>query len=153
MGAAINDTAVLTGGFNPTGTITFNLFGPNNATCTGAPAFTSTVAVNGSGNYNSAPFTPTAPGNYTFVASYSGDANNNPAGPTACNDPNETVAVSPSAVTLSTTASPSADVGQPIFDTATLGGTGTPTGTITFTCSDPTTPPASARRSSPRPRR
>ncbi|MDQ1421998.1 MAG: hypothetical protein QOJ52_3960, partial [Acidimicrobiaceae bacterium] len=137
VGAAINDTAILTGGFNPTGTITFNLFGPNNATCTGAPAFTSTVAVNGSGNYNSAPFTPTAPGSYTFVASYGGDANNNPAGPTACNDPNETVAVSPSAVTLSTTASPSADVGQPIFDTATLGGTGTPTGTITFTLFGP----------------
>ncbi len=137
VGSAINDTAILTGGFNPTGTITFNVFGPNNATCTGAAAFTSTVTVNGSGNYNSAPFTPTAPGSYTFVASYSGDTNNNPAGPTACNDPTETVQVSPSAVSLSTTASPSADVGQPIFDTATLGGSGTPTGTITFTLFGP----------------
>ena len=131
VGAAINDTAILTGGFNPTGTITFALFGPNNATCAGTPVFTATRSVNGNGNYASAPFTPTAPGSYTFVATYSGDANNNAAGPTACNDPAETVIVSPSAVSLTTTASAQADVGQPIFDTATLVGTN-PTGTITF---------------------
>ena len=129
VGGVIRDTAILTGGFNPTGTITFNLFGPGSPPpCTGIPAFTATVTVNGSGNYNSPSFTLTAPGTYTFVATYSGDANNNAAGPTACNDPNETVAVTPSATNISTTASASADVGQPIFDTATLGGCGHPDG-------------------------
>ncbi|MGH9125183.1 MAG: beta strand repeat-containing protein [Acidimicrobiales bacterium] len=132
VGGAITDTATLTGGFNPTGTITFQVFGPNNTTCTGAPAATSTAPVSGSGNYTSAPFSPTAPGSYQFVATYGGDANNNAAGPTACNDPAETATVTPSAVTFSTTASPSADVGQPIFDTADLTGSGTPTGTITY---------------------
>ncbi|MDQ6615519.1 MAG: hypothetical protein M3083_12440 [Actinomycetota bacterium] len=140
LGAAITDTAILTGGFNPTGTITFNLFGPNNTTCAGAAVFTAMVTVNGTGNYTTAPFTPTAPGNYTFVASYSGDANNNPAGPTLCNDPAETVPVTPSAITLSTTASPSVDVGQAVFDTATLGGSGHPTGTITFNLFGPNNP-------------
>ena len=137
VGAAIKDTAILTGGFNPTGTITFNLFGPNNTTCTGAAAFTGSVPVHGSGNYDSPPFTPTAPGNYTFVATYSGDTNNNAAGPTTCNDPNETVVVSFVAASISTTASPAADVGQPVFDTATLGSSGHPTGTITFTLFGP----------------
>ena len=132
VGAAISDTAILTAGFNPTGTITFNVYGPNNTTCTGTPAFVSTVPVNGTGNYNSMSFTPTAPGSYQFVASYSGDTNNNPAGPTACNDPTETVTVTPSAISLATTASPSVDVGQAITDVATLGGSGTPTGTLTF---------------------
>ena len=137
VGGAINDTAILTAGFNPTGTITFNGYGPNTTTCTGTPTFTSTVTVNGTGNYTSASFTPTAPGSYQFVASYSGDANNNPFGPTACNVAAETVSVTPVAVSLSTTASPTSDVGQAIFDTATLGGTAGPTGTITFTLFGP----------------
>ena len=40
----------------------------------------------------SATFTPTQPGTYRWVASFSGDANNNPVSG-ACNDPNETVVV------------------------------------------------------------
>ena len=55
-GGTITDTATLSGGVNPTGTITFTLFGPNNPTCTGPAIFTSTVPVNaGNGNYTSAP--------------------------------------------------------------------------------------------------
>src|SRR4029077_8784290 len=33
VGGSIHDTAHLTGGFNPTGTITFHLYGPNDANC------------------------------------------------------------------------------------------------------------------------
>ena len=131
---AIVDTAMLSNGFNPTGNITFNIYGPNPTTCTGLAAFTTNTTVNGNGNYNSAPFVPTAPGNYTFVATYNGDANNNPAGPTACNDPAETVQVLPAAVTLTTTASGggSVTVSQTITDTAHLAGGTNPTGLITF---------------------
>ena len=68
VGGTISDTATLSGGTGPTGTITFNVFGPNNATCSGTPAFTSTVTVAGNGNYLSGPFTATAPGTYRFVA-------------------------------------------------------------------------------------
>jgi hypothetical protein len=93
--ATISDTATLLGGNAPTGAITFNLFGPDNATCAGSPVFSSSKPVNGNGNYTSDPFNPFAPvhpGTYRWVASYSGDTNNN-AATTACNDLGETSAV------------------------------------------------------------
>ncbi|HEX4898701.1 MAG TPA: hypothetical protein VFV53_10125, partial [Candidatus Limnocylindrales bacterium] len=40
-GTAIHDSATLSGGFNPTGSITFRAYGPNDATCAGAAVFTS----------------------------------------------------------------------------------------------------------------
>ena len=45
LGGTISDTATLSGGTAPTGTITFRLYGPDDATCTGAVIFTSTVPV------------------------------------------------------------------------------------------------------------
>lgn len=93
LGGLIHDTAALSGGVAPTGTITFSSFGPNNASCAGAPAFTSTVTVAGNGAYVSANFTPSLPGAYRWIAAYSGDANN-VASATACNDANESVTVS-----------------------------------------------------------
>jgi hypothetical protein len=93
-GDAITDTAHLSGSFSATGTITFQLFGPNNATCGGTPIFTSTKTVSGDGDYVSDPFTTSAssPGTYRWVASYSGDASN-AAVNGACNDANESVVV------------------------------------------------------------
>ena len=44
-----NDDSTISGAFSPTGTITFNLYSPNAATCTGAPARTETVSVSGNG--------------------------------------------------------------------------------------------------------
>ena len=94
LGNPINDIAILASGYSPTGSITFKAYGPNDGTCGAAPAFSSTVAVNnGNGNYSSG-FTPTAVGTYRFVASYSGDVNNNPV-TTSCSDPNAAVTVSP----------------------------------------------------------
>jgi hypothetical protein len=52
------------------------------------------VPVSGDGDYVSASFTPAAAGTYRWVATYSGDGNNNPAGPTSCDDAAEAVAVS-----------------------------------------------------------
>ena len=92
LGQQTFDTATLTNGFGQTGTITFRLFGPNNATCTGTPVFTSIQSVGGNNTYSSTSFTPTAVGTYNWTASYSGDANN-PATATACGDANETVTV------------------------------------------------------------
>jgi hypothetical protein len=92
LGGKISDTATLSGGTTPTGTITFQLFGPNNATCSGTAVFTSTKPVSGDGSYPSDPFKPTKTGTYRWVAAYSGDANNNPA-TTACNAPGETSTV------------------------------------------------------------
>src|SRR3954471_6922911 len=94
LGNNIHDTATLSGGSNPTGSITFNLYGPNDANCTGGVIFTDTVPVNGNGVYPSDEFKPTAAGTYRWIANYSGDANNN-ATSNACNAANENVNVSP----------------------------------------------------------
>ncbi|MDO9386315.1 MAG: IPTL-CTERM sorting domain-containing protein [Thiobacillus sp.] len=96
LGAAISDSATLsdggTGGGAPTGTIAFNLYGPNDATCTGAAIFTSPVVVNGNGVYASLPFTPSGIGTYRWIAHYGGNSNHLPT-TNICNAPNESVAV------------------------------------------------------------
>ena len=94
-GGEIRDTATLAGGFGPTDHITFRLYGPDDASCSGTPTFTDTKAVSGNGSYQSGAFTPTQPGTYRWIASYAGDANN-AAVAGACNDPNEAVVVAAS---------------------------------------------------------
>jgi hypothetical protein len=76
VGAAVSDRATLSGGLNPTGVMTFDLYGAHDATCSQASLFKSTVSVSGNGSYQSQAFVPSAPGSYRYVASYSGDANN-----------------------------------------------------------------------------
>src|SRR2546427_7610722 len=67
-----------------------------------------------------------------WVASYSGDANNTAAGPTACADPAEQVVVTKAGPALSTTASGSVAAGGTVSDVAHLSGGTNPTGKITF---------------------
>jgi hypothetical protein len=78
VGDEISDTATLSGATEGAGgTITFNLYGPSaTPDCSGDPVFTSTVDVNGNGDYVSGGFTPTAAGSYYWTASYSGDEGN-----------------------------------------------------------------------------
>ncbi len=62
---SISDTATVTGRVSPTGspTVTFQLYGPNDATCATTAIFTSTVAYPSNGGpVASGAFTPTAPG-------------------------------------------------------------------------------------------
>ena len=57
--------AALSGAFNAGGTITFELYGPDDANCTGAVIFTDTSTVSGNGSYATAPdFTTSAVGTY-----------------------------------------------------------------------------------------
>jgi hypothetical protein len=74
-----NDDATISGATTQAGgTITFNLYAPDDATCSGTPAYTQQVNVSGNGTYKTT--------NTTFVASdngewrwqviYSGDGNN-----------------------------------------------------------------------------
>jgi hypothetical protein len=135
-GGQVNDVATLAGGGTPTGTIIFTLFGPNDATCSLASIFTSTSTVTGNGVYPSAPFSTTGPGVYNWVASYSGDADNNAALST-CGAPNESVTVTKAAPTIVTSATAAVPVGQSISDTATLSGGASPAGTITFSVFGP----------------
>ena len=101
LGQPIQDVATLSGATTEpraTGDITFNLYGPDNATCSGAPIFTTSKSVDGNGAYTSNPFTPTVVGTYRWVASYSGDYNaeshkGNAATSGSCNDPGESSVV------------------------------------------------------------
>jgi hypothetical protein len=91
LGGRVTDTAHLSGGVNPTGTITFVLY--DNPNCSGTPAATvANGAINGNGDYSSPPVTPTAVGEYHWVASYSGDANNEPV-QNGCSDESEKVTI------------------------------------------------------------
>ena len=98
----LNDTAVLAGGFNPTGTITFTLFYNGGST----PVDTETVTVNGNGTYTTPtgftlPTTGTVTGTYQWDATYSGDTNNNTG--QRHNDAAEQVTVSAASPTITTT--------------------------------------------------
>jgi 6-phosphogluconolactonase (cycloisomerase 2 family) len=94
VGGAISATANLTGGSSPTGTITFNVYGPGDTTCQSSLA-QSTATVSGDGSYKSASFTPTTAGVYTWVASYGGDNANLPARATSCSSAGAQVTVTP----------------------------------------------------------
>jgi hypothetical protein len=77
IGSPLTDTATLSGGARPTGTITFTLHDPTNTA-----VYTDHVAVGGNGTYTTAGgdspggFRPTAAGTYTWAVSYGGDSNN-----------------------------------------------------------------------------
>src|SRR5262249_37123633 len=69
----LTDSAVLSGGFNPTGDIFFTLTGP------GGFSFTQIDPINGNGTYTASTTLPTTGpvgGTYTWTAQYAGDANN-----------------------------------------------------------------------------
>jgi hypothetical protein len=140
VGQSIQDVATLSGGYNPTGAITWNLYGPGDSSCTSAIKTFTDSSVNGDGNYTSPSYVTTQTGDYHWVASYGGDSNNASVSGN-CGDPGETSTVSPLTPTLSTNAV-NGTTGGPIHDTALLTGGEKPTGTITWnlynTDSDPT---------------
>ena len=82
----VSDSATVSGGVNPTGTVTFTLY-PSMADCnagTNAVGTASTVALSG-GKATSAAVNVTTAGTYQWIAKYSGDANNASAS-SACGD-------------------------------------------------------------------
>jgi len=139
LGGAVHDTASISAGQSPTGQITFRLYGPNDATCSGAPVFTNIKTVAGNAAYQSDDFTPLQVGTYRWTASYGGDEGNNPV-TAACNAPNETVTVSQASATLTASGSPNVTLGGVISATGTLAGGSSPTGTLTFRAYGPDDP-------------
>src|SRR5205085_4681416 len=77
-GAKLTDSANLSSGYNPTGTITFTLYSPSNVA-----VYTDVVTVSGNSTYNTSTgnnpggYLPTVAGIYHWVAAYNGDDNNN----------------------------------------------------------------------------
>ena len=128
------DSAVLSGGFNPTGTITFTLHAPNNTVVD-----TETVTVNGNATYTTSNVSlATQVGTYTWTVHFSGDTNNN-----AADDQGgaaEQVSVIKSSPTIATLASQTGSgvVGVALLsDSATISGGFQHTGSITFTLTAP----------------
>ena len=156
IGTTVTDTATLSGGDGPTGTITFNLYATPD--CSGTAVDTQTVTVTGDGSYSTSGFAPAQPGTYQWTASYSGDASNNTAA-TTCGSESVTISSNWSAATefpgqgsfTSVTCPDVANVilclavgqdgnGQPFYATYTAGTwsaptemTGTPGGSGSFT--------------------
>jgi len=136
----LSDSAVLSGGYYPTGSITFTLSGPDGF------SYSQTDPVSGNGTYmasDTLPTTGTVAGTYTWSAAYSGDANNKVASETGSATNGEQTVVSPASPTIVTTASPAVTLptGPPgtvtLSDSAVLSGGYYPTGSITFTVSGP----------------
>ena len=116
------------------GTITFRLYGPGDTDCT-TPVFSSTVTVSGTGSDDSAVYVTPAAGTYQWVASYSGDANDNPIS-SPCGSPSQSVIVG-KAFPVATVSAASNGAGA-IQGTASLQGGFAPlNGTITFTVTGP----------------
>src|SRR3989454_792816 len=118
-GGTIQDTATLSNGTSPTGTISFSIYGPNDATCSGSATSAGSATVSGNGSYSSSAMTENVAGAYRWIASYSGDANNN-AFTTQCNEAGENSTVNKASPTMTTSATATATAGGTIQDTATL---------------------------------
>jgi hypothetical protein len=153
LGGSISDSAQMIGipggggsvGTPPTGTLTFKLYGPNDATCSPAHlVYTTTAPLMVTGGVVSIASTGTytppagAAGTYRWVASYPGDATYK-ALTSGCGD--ETVQVTDVTPTLTTVASPGVQAGNgTLTDTATLTGGMAATGSITFLLFPPSDP-------------
>ncbi len=124
------------------GTVTFNAYGPDDATCTGAPVSTSTknlgLVSGGTATATSDVFTPSAAGTYRWVASYSGDVNNKPVAG-ACGDSNESAQIDKRQPTISTDASDGGALPSvALSDVATVGNlTPNAGGAVTFSLYGP----------------
>jgi hypothetical protein len=133
VGSTISDTATVTGGDSPTGTVTFNLY--NNATGTGTPLFTDANEPLAGGGASSKNYTTTAAGTDYWVATYNGDVNNLSAASGLAAEP-VTVSMATSSAINTTVSAASVVVGHTTSDTATVSGGYNPTGTVTFNLYD-----------------
>ncbi len=138
--SVLSDTATLTGGNAPTGTISFSIQAPD-----GTVTPEGSVAVSGDNTY-SGPGTVLAmeAGTYLWTATYSGDTNNQSAGPS--NQYLTVAKASPSvgtAVNDGTGVITTGPLGDQVYATASLSGTVsglTPTGTVTYCFYNTATP-------------
>ena len=127
-GGTIHDEATLTGGFSPSGTVTFSVFAPGDTSCA-TPLATNAVAVVG-GQAKSPNFVTAQAGSFRWTASYSGDANNQ-AVSLPCNSTNQASTVAKASPGMTGDAS-DATVGGTIHDEVTFSGGISPSGQVTF---------------------
>jgi hypothetical protein len=129
VGDPVTATATLGEGAIPSGQIAFKAFPPGDASCTGAPVFSSAAGVSGNGTYRSAPFAPAKVGTYRWTVTYSGDPNHAPA-TTGCGT--ATSQITQARPSISGAVPPRVTVGTAFSDVVTLRGGFAPRGTLTF---------------------
>jgi uncharacterized protein YbcV (DUF1398 family) len=136
LGGTIKDAALISGLHEPTGkgTLTFHLYSDEGCMVP-VPGFgpDEIHEITEDKEYQSAAFTPDQLGKYYWRVVFSGDANNAEAA-SACNAPGEISEVTQAQPAITTSASESVRIGEPIKDTAEISGLVKPTGkgTITF---------------------
>lgn len=143
-GAAVSaspvDVAQLSGSTAATGTLTFRLYGPDDAGCARTPYQTMNVAVNGDGTYIGNDFVNLwTPGEYQFTVTYSGDAQNASVS-TSCGDPAQRIIVTSGHPRVIGTASASVAAGGQLTDAARVVEGAEPTGDVRFDLYGPDDP-------------
>jgi hypothetical protein len=139
VGEPLTVIGTLSGAVDPTGMVTFAVYGLTDETCEEAPLLTSTDDVVGDGA-DSGEFVPETVGTYYVRASYSGDAENLPS-TLGCEEGREArLTVSPASPSIDLNISEPVRTGGTIAATASLVGAFRPTGAVTFTLFGPTDP-------------
>ncbi len=134
VGIRLNDTATLTGGNSPTGTVTFNLYSPADSTCSLAPIYTEgPISLTGTSAATKTGFASNAAGTWHWTADYSGDTNNAPASSICASEPVIVNQANPGITTTATPATGTVGVAAITGDSATLLNAYGPTGSVTFT--------------------
>ena len=131
VGSSIADKATaISGGYNPSGTVTFNLY--NNPNGTGTPLFTDTEPLSGGTSHFRRLRPTTATGTDYWVATYNGDSKQH-RDHQRCR-PSKPVTLTPATPAINTTQQPASAIvpAASIADEATVSGGFNPTGTVTF---------------------
>lgn len=129
VGDTFFDTAELSGAYRPTGSMTFILYGDTKCL---SPVYAETIPVSGNGSYETPHgYVAMTPGTFYWRAFYSGDSNNDGVA-SACNE--EPIVIHRKDVSISTTPSGGAAVGDDVDDTADIATLNTHalTGALTF---------------------
>src|SRR5207247_2132551 len=102
-GGTIQDTATLSGRTSATGTISFSLYGPNDATCGGMARRAGSATVSGNVSYSSSAVTDNVAFPTRRSSDLSGDGNND-GFTTQCNEAGETSTVNKASPSMTTSA-------------------------------------------------
>jgi hypothetical protein len=129
VGTDIHDAVTVTGGFSPSGEVTFSVYAPGDTLCaTALEVFTAPIV---GGKATSGDFSAEQAGEFRWEASYPGD-DDNEAAELPCNSANQTSAVAKASPGLAGTATSTIVVGGTITDQVTLSAGFTPKGQIVF---------------------
>lgn len=127
LGMWVYDRATLAGGDNPTGTLSFSLYGPGDETCS-APVFVSQAFVYGNGDFYSGSSMVDRVGTWRWTVAYSGDDRNEPASSGCSEEPVTVTKATPTGYLYSTG---STAIGSTLYAYGYSYGGFQPTGSVT----------------------